>query len=162
MSDFGRSNQESVHLTSFPEPVSGVDLTEEERYDWERMLSLRQLVAKALEEARETKRIGSSLESMVTIDAPEELARIISAMEDPEGFFIVSRLEIRNTGAAGVQTDEEGELSGVRVTVSRAQGSKCPRCWIWSPEIGTDQTHPDVCPRCAGVLAESGIAPTNT
>ncbi|MBM3299397.1 MAG: isoleucine--tRNA ligase, partial [Deltaproteobacteria bacterium] len=162
MFDLDEGKHESVHLTSFPAPVPGVELTQDESDNWERMLPLRQLVAKALEEGRSSKLIGSSLEAMVRIEAPEEFTRTISAMEDPEGFFIVSQLEIVSTGPCPEQTDEKAALADVRVTVSRADGSKCPRCWIWSPAIGSNPNHPDVCPRCAGVLGESGAAVTNT
>ena len=81
------------------------------------------------------------------------------SVDDPEGFFIVSALEVRPTGTAPESEVDRGDLAGVRVEVSVAGGGKCPRCWTWSPVIGTDSDYHEVCPRCARVLRESGISP---
>jgi len=51
--------------------------------------------------------------------------------------FIVSQVEV----TVG------GELS---VSVAAAEGAKCPRCWKFSTNPGTD----DLCPRCASVIAK--------
>jgi isoleucyl-tRNA synthetase len=115
-------------------------------------------VSKALEEARAAKTIGSSLEAKVSIEAPEKIAMLLKIMEDPEGFFIVSQLEIRENVGTKDTLDEKSALEDVKVVVGHADGAKCPRCWVWSTEIGTNVQHPDVCPRCARVLMESGIA----
>jgi isoleucyl-tRNA synthetase len=144
----------SVHLASFPEPIAEAQLTDEERGRWETMLALRQQVSKALEESRAAKAIGSSLEAKVLIQAPDTVVATISGLEDPEGFFIVSQLEAQSTGPA-TTTDEEQPLA--QVTVSRAEGGKCPRCWMWKLDAGTDDTYPDVCARCARMLKESGV-----
>ncbi|HMK34129.1 MAG TPA: isoleucine--tRNA ligase [Desulfomonilaceae bacterium] len=148
----------SVHLSAFPEPIEEVLLTDEERGRWDIMLALRQQVSKALEESRAAKTIGSSLEAQVLIQTPEEVVRMISAMQDPEGFFIVSQLEIQSTGPAA--SADQVSQPAAQVTVSRAQGGKCPRCWTWNTQTGTDETYRDVCPRCAGVLKESGVEVT--
>ncbi len=127
------------------------------------MSALRQEVYKALEEARASRRIGSSLEAKVTIQAPDQVANSILAMEDPEGFFIVSQLEVKATGTPSDEASEDDNaLAGVEINVSRAEGGKCPRCWTWNPQIGSDEAYPAVCPRCAGVLRESGIAITES
>jgi len=154
----GREKSSSVHLSAFPEPSATPWLTEEDRSNWETMIALRQNVSKALEEARASKVIGSSLEAKVLIEAPEEVARIVAANEDPEGFFIVSRLEVKVGAEVAAASEEDGALAGVNITVSRAEGTKCPRCWVWSPQIGSEPAHPDVCPRCARVLKETAFA----
>jgi isoleucyl-tRNA synthetase len=147
----------SVHLASFPEPIPGVEMTETERSQWEKMLALRQEVSKALEEARAAKLIGSSLEAKVLIEAPQAVAEAMSQIEDPEGFFIVSQLDVVTVTASVEENPAEGALAGVRVTVSRSDGAKCPRCWMWTQDVGESKDYPDVCLRCAGVLKESGI-----
>ncbi len=149
----------SVHMTTFPSPVEGIGLTDEDRESWNSMAALRQEVSKALEESRAAKVIGSSLEAMVVIHAPKTLGQTIGSMEDPEGFFIVSQLEVRESDEAAAPAEEDGNLPGVSIEVKKAQGDKCPRCWVWTPQIGSDATFPDVCPRCARVLRESGVTP---
>ncbi len=147
----------SVHMTGFPNLVEGVSLTDEERLRWDSMAALRQEVSKALEESRAAKLIGSSLEASVVIHAPEALAQTIRSMEDPEGFFIVSQLQVQGTDDPAAPTDGSNDLPGVRIEVKKAEGDKCPRCWVWSPQLGSDRDYPEVCPRCAGVLRESGM-----
>jgi isoleucyl-tRNA synthetase len=43
------------------------------------------------------------------------------------------------------------------IAVFKARGEKCERCWKYDTAIGTDKTHPTVCPRCAAVL-NSGVS----
>jgi isoleucyl-tRNA synthetase len=145
----------SVHLTSFPELIPDVALADDERLRWEKMLSLRQFVSKALEEARAQKHIGSSLEARVTIEAPKEIVEWARATEDPEGFFIVSQLETVVRDSARTWDSDEEMLSEVTVTVSRADGTKCSRCWMWTQDVGTDKNYPEICARCAGVMEEN-------
>jgi isoleucyl-tRNA synthetase len=40
------------------------------------------------------------------------------------------------------------------IVVSKAQGTKCERCWKYDTGVGKDAAHPTVCPRCAEVLSE--------
>ena len=147
-------NQSSVHLTCFPDTIEGVTLTKEQRSQWNDMLALRQEASKALEEARASKAIGSSLEAKLIISGPTDFIQKVQDMEDREGFFIVSQVELESKNIEAKASDDADPLVGVEVAVVRAQGAKCPRCWIWSSNIGTDSRYPDVCPRCATVLVE--------
>ncbi len=142
----------SVHTASFPEPVGGVDLNAEENAGWEEILTVRQVASKALEEARAARIIGSSLEACLSIKAPARIVDRIARMQDPNGFFIVSGLEIEATSGDSSGENTEEAASAVVVQVVRAEGSKCPRCWMWTTDVGSDTTHPDVCARCAAVL----------
>lgn len=141
----GESKPESVHLTEFPEPFDSKSISEFDVASWDRLVSLRQDVSKALEESRASKLIGSSLEAKVEIRSQKDVLESIKTMDDPEGFFIVSQLV-----TTPVSNDEPTEI-----TVYKAEGSKCPRCWIWSTKIGISHRNPDVCPRCALVLEDA-------
>jgi len=149
------SAPDSVHLASFPAPVAGIELTAEERSRWDAMLLVRQQVSKTLEESRAAKIIGSSLEAKVVIEAPDSLVEMISHMEEPKDFFIVSQLELKPNGPAPEEAGEESKISGLEITVSRAEGEKCPRCWVRSVDIGSSKDYPEVCARCARVLVQS-------
>jgi isoleucyl-tRNA synthetase len=50
-------------------------------------------------------------------------------------------------------TDREGQLA---VSVERARGAKCERCWTYSENVGKLPAHPAVCERCAAVLEGLG------
>ena len=36
----------------------------------------------------------------------------------------------------------------IAIEVSKAEGTKCVRCWNYSYSVGTDKTHPLICDRC--------------
>ena len=137
----------SVHLAAFPEPLFSKSLSEFDTALWDGMVSLRQEVSKALEEARASKLIGSSLEAKVQINANADIVNSVRQIDDAEGFFIISQLSL-------LEMAEDGPTE---IIVSKAQGSKCPRCWIWSTEIGSDEPGHEVCPRCASVLEQSNM-----
>ena len=44
--------------------------------------------------------------------------------------------------------------NGWQISVSKAAGAKCPRCWRWQADVGSHATHPDLCGRCARVVTE--------
>jgi len=43
-------------------------------------------------------------------------------------------------------------VPGLRLRIERAAGEKCPRCWNIR-RLGVDTRHPELCERCAGVVA---------
>ncbi len=121
---------------------------------WDKILEVRYEVAKALEQARREKVIGSSLDAHVELYPSAEWRQFVDSLESEwPTLFIVSRVTIHAEG-----TEREGvsfvseELPGFAVKVSQAPGHKCERCWNYSEEIGHDTEHATVCPRCAGVL----------
>ena len=40
------------------------------------------------------------------------------------------------------------------VTVDRATGTKCERCWNYSTHVGESERYPTVCERCVEALEE--------
>ena len=44
------------------------------------------------------------------------------------------------------------DVPGVGVLIELASGEKCVRCWKVLPEVGTLETFPDLCHRCANVV----------
>ena len=140
--------QESVHLANFParEEVAA-PLADEAKADWDRLLALRPEVLKALEEARQSKLIGSGLEAQVKIAADgETLVLLERNAEQLKALFIVSQVALeRGAPASG------GPL---QVQVAKAAGRKCERCWNYSEQVGCDSRYPTVCERCSAVLRE--------
>ena len=61
--------------------------------------------------------------------------------------FSVSQIDL--------QLDAFSCRSAWTITVSKAEGAKCARCWIFKNDIGADSRWPEVCKRCADVLAEA-------
>ena len=132
---------ESVMLTNYPEPNDMYDnkeLTEK----WNKIIKLKDIVAKELENARAEKKIGNSLNAKITIYAEGEQYKFIKEnLELLQTVFIVSALEVEENARK-----DEVKLG---VKVEQAPGEKCERCWMYSETVGEDKEHPTICHRCS-------------
>ena len=118
---------------------------------WDRIHALRDNVQKALEEARNAKVIGASLEAKVTLFATGNTYDFLCSVKDSlTNVFIVSEVKLSNEGEGSFK----GSFEGVSVSVEKADGHKCERCWKYTDDIGSDPAHPDICARCAKVVSE--------
>ena len=142
--------EESVQLTDMPQAEDLGDVAEALRERFSRLMLVRDDVLKALEEARNAKVIGKSLEAKVTVALPEKMAGILTADDiDYAQFFIVSKFQ---EGEEGKLSSEALQLDYATVLVEKADGEKCDRCWTISESVGTDADHPELCSRCADVV----------
>ena len=133
-------NVESVMLTYYPEVNPEYDNKELEAM-WNKIIKLKENVAKKLEEARTAKIIGHSLNAKVIMSAKansEEFVFLKENMNLLMTVFIVSGLEI-----------VEGEPD---IKVEIADGEKCERCWMYSTTVGEDKENPTICHRCSEAL----------
>lgn len=141
----------SVHLDRFPQLDDALlDPALEARFD--QLLAVRGEAAKILEQARSAKLIGSGLEAKLLLAVEPGSLHDLLQQEAAElaSLFIVSQAELVDNLAEGVRSEA---LPGLTIRVERAAGEKCPRCWNYSTGIGTNATHPGLCPRCADALA---------
>ena len=132
---------ESVMLTDFPEPNAQYD-NAELMEKWDRIIKLKDIVAKELENARANKTIGHSLNAKVTIYAEDSQYNFIKEnLELLQTVFIVSKLEVKENARK-----DEVKLG---VKVEQAPGQKCERCWMYSETVGEDKENPTICHRCS-------------
>ncbi|WP_172369755.1 isoleucine--tRNA ligase [Sporosarcina jiandibaonis] len=142
--------EESVQLTDMPESMDLGAKAEQLEERFATLMLVRDDVLKALEVARNDKGIGKSLEAKVTVFVPEALNDIFKADDiDYAQFFIVSKFI---EGDALSAPENALKLDTVSVLVEKADGEKCDRCWTISETVGEDETHPEVCTRCAEVV----------
>ena len=139
-----------MHLAELPS-AKGLKKTPEgialER-DWSLLFAIRDVVLQELEKARVEKIIGSSLEARVRVLVGKETYERLKKYESQLRFiFIVSQVEF----GAG---DEDYEKVTASVTVERADGQKCERCWNYSTHVGELSKYPTVCERCVEALEE--------
>lgn len=145
--------EESVQLTDMPEvkEYKNVEALEEK---WNAFLKLRADVLKALEEVRNKKIIGKSLEAKVTLYVTEKTGKLLdSIQENVKQLFIVSDFEVAGTYADAPEDALKLETSAIVIT--KAEGEKCERCWTVTPDVGKDHDHKTLCPRCAQVIREN-------
>ena len=135
---FGEAD--SVHLQDFPaiDPAWG-----DSSLAW-KIAELRKKrgdVTAELEASRRAGLIKSSLQAAV------KLGPTLRASMDEAGwaeFCIVSQASFLSADAVEA------------VSVTKADGEKCARCWRVLPEVGGDPRHPALCLRCADAVA-SGL-----
>lgn len=139
---------ESVHLVEFSQEIrkhEGPDLLQ--RWKW--FEEIREKVSKTLEESRSKREIGSSLEAGIRLSAGGKAFEYLKSFSDDlRTLFIVSEVILAEAAESA-----EGDLD---VTVSRAPGEKCERCWNYSATVGSHQDLPTICSRCHAVLREMG------
>ncbi|NMA63834.1 MAG: isoleucine--tRNA ligase [Syntrophomonadaceae bacterium] len=144
----------SVQMTDWPR-VNEQYLDPELEERGERMLKAREVVAKALEMARQQKIIGHSLGAAVIIYADDEWRALLESVADLSGIFIVSRAEVQPADSRSDDSLALETVPGLWVSVAAAPGEKCERCWIISPEVGQDDEHVTLCRRCVSVVADT-------
>ncbi|MGE5415513.1 MAG: isoleucine--tRNA ligase [Acidobacteriota bacterium] len=145
------NDPDSVQMADWP-TVDEVLLDEALESKWDKILAARSVVSKALEEARRNKVIGISLAARVTIAADEEWLTILNSTQELDKIFIVSEVELTGFSQAGSDHIGLEDTPGLAVKVEQAQGDKCERCWVYSPEVGKNAEHSTLCPRCLGVV----------
>ncbi|MDR1124516.1 MAG: isoleucine--tRNA ligase [Deltaproteobacteria bacterium] len=141
---------------ALPEPdLSSFRFDAEERRNWEKLLGIRSEVSRAIEPLRKSGAVGHTLDTAITLYADDKLKAALESLHtDLRAVFIVSRFELKPFSQAPADAVAAEEVEGLKISVAKAEGEKCARCWIYSEEIGKDARYGDVCPRCASVLHE--------
>ena len=137
--------EESVHLSDMPKVV---DVDEELLEKWNTFMNLRDDVNRALEQARNEKVIGKSLEAKVVIGSNESFntAEFLQQFNDLQQLFIVSQVEVKDKVNDGVSY-QYGDIH-----IKHAEGEKCERCWNYTEELGSVGELEHLCPRCQEVV----------
>jgi isoleucyl-tRNA synthetase len=144
---------ESVHMALFSEEKElRADIASKQVALWELLSKVRGEVLKALEAARNEKKINSGLEARVLLNAELELkAKLKQYLPLLPGLFIVSQVDFLTAGTGDYRSDA---IPGLEVTIQKAEGAKCERCWNYSTHVGENKRYPTICERCTQVLSE--------
>jgi isoleucyl-tRNA synthetase len=150
----GAGEPGSVHIALFPEETElRTGIAPEKANAWELLAKVRGEVLKALEAARnEKKLINSGLEAKVLLNADLELkAKLKQYLPQLPGLFIVSQVELMSAGTGEFRSEV---VPGLEISVQKAEGKKCDRCWNYSVHVGENSRYPTVCERCSEAIAE--------
>lgn len=132
---------EHVIYNSMPKPVP-VSVESGFTETWDRIHTLRDDVKKAMETLIKDKTIKSSLEAKVVLTADgADLAFLNAVSGELAAAFIVSAVEVH-----------QGSQDGIQISIEKAEGEKCERCWSISKSVGEDTEHPALCARCREIL----------
>jgi isoleucyl-tRNA synthetase len=102
-------------------------------------------VNERLEDLRQQKTIGQSLDAKVVITGSSEnpeFARLQKYTNDLPELFILSQVTL-------IESSKSSELN---VKVDHADGVRCPRSWRWVPKLVETKNWGAVSPRCAEIL----------
>ena len=128
-------------------------ISAEEKARWEMIVQLRNEITRAIEPERKNGVLGHSLDSRITVFAPEELLREIKIEEHYlRETFIVSQILLDDAKNAPQTSYQGQEMEEIRILVETAKGEKCARCWTFSENLGSNPEHPQACPRCTQIL----------
>ncbi len=131
----GQPTRTSIHVQEFPQ-TRATDRKAIEQIT--ELLRLRGIIGQAIEQARQEKVIGNTLEARVVLNSDSDITQKIPK-EELEEFFILSDLTIH-------------EAKEATASVTKTPYEKCARCWRHRPSVGTSKAHPDLCDRCESVV----------
>jgi isoleucyl-tRNA synthetase len=148
-----KDKETSVHMAKFPD-IHGAYIDEPLAGKWEKLLEIRGEATKALEKARIEKQIGHPLSASVSISVPEGLYdTLLPYVKELKSLLIVSEaLLLKDEKPENAFKSEE--IEGLFIKVEPASGHKCERCWVHHPDVGADEQHPAICPKCLDALKE--------
>lgn len=145
----------SIHLSTF-ESVPQEWRDEDLALRWSNVARVRRAVLGGLEQARNARLIGSSLQA-------HPVVFVSSAIINALGEYNLADICI--TSALTLSSDSPpcdvffiAEDPDIKVSVCIAEGEKCQRCWKVLPDVG-QHSHQAVCARCDDVLAQVPVEP---
>jgi len=145
---------ESVHLSLFPVEKSQYVLPEDAVTAWDELLRMRGVVSRVLEETRRQGVIGSSLEAAVELTPGNaQVEKVLKRYEAQLPWvFIVSKCSVGSVSEKAASNEDR-----LLVSVERAPGTKCVRCWNYRETVGQSAAHPSICERCEAQLKTAGL-----
>ena len=114
--------------------------------DFDKLLALREQMAKVLEPMRANGVIGAALDAEITVSASPELASRWTPLAEELRFLFISG----DVTVTAVNADE------VFVMAQPTSKEKCVRCWHRRADVGADASHPELCTRCVSNIEGVG------
>ncbi|HEY9255043.1 MAG TPA: isoleucine--tRNA ligase [Stenotrophomonas sp.] len=114
--------------------------------DFDKLLALREQVAKVLEPMRANGAIGAALEAEITVAADAVSAARWQPLADELRFLFISG----DVSVTPASTDD------IYVSAQPTSKTKCVRCWHHRADVGADPRHPELCARCASNVEGPG------
>ncbi|WP_428617175.1 isoleucine--tRNA ligase [Shewanella sp.] len=123
---------------------------------WTNLITVRDEVNKAIEQARREQRVGGSLEAEVTLYADDSLTESLALLGDELRFVLLtSNTQIAPLASAGDDAVAT-ELAGLKLLVAKTEAAKCDRCWHHREDVGQVAEHPLLCTRCVTNIEGDG------
>ncbi len=115
--------------------------------DFERLLELREQVAKVLEPMRAAGTIGAALEAEITLRCNAADHAWLAPLADELRFLLIS---------GDVTVVEDAGAGAIVVEAVPTTRAKCVRCWQHRGDVGLAVAHPQLCARCESNIEGPG------
>ena len=144
------ADSECVLFNDIPDYRTELALSDEELFRWGLLVSLRDGVNKALENARAAGVFKKAQDTELTISVAEEKDAEFLHSANLAALCIVSKVTVTTDSIEGEQVEDC--LIPCTIAVKVSEAPKCPRCWNHDEHIGAPGHHAELCDRCAAVL----------
>src|SRR5690606_24134329 len=115
--------------------------------DFERLLDLRDDVAKVLEPMRAAGEIGSAPDAETSLGSNADARTWLAPVVDEWRVLLISG-DVVGADADGSQ--------GIAASAAPTSKVKCVRCWQRRADVGSDPAHPEICARCVSNVEGPG------
>ena len=140
---------ESVFLATWYKELTA--LTEENSYDtvfWDSVFAVRDEVAKVLEVLRNDGKIKGGLTAEVQLYVSSELHEILDKLGDELRFILITSSAQLLPMSDKPNAIADSAIPGLAIVAGASGDKRCERCWHQRPEVGHDESHPELCGRC--------------
>jgi isoleucyl-tRNA synthetase len=143
----------SVHLLDWPRKNPEFGQAGKEKNINELLKPIIELiptVTKALEAKRAAGEIGSSFDAKINLLTKAQSWRkyLESLQVDLTEIFKVSQVAVVNIDAFASELIVDPNYPEIAISVEKAEGQKCERCWNYSGSVGKNQEHGSLCDKC--------------
>lgn len=112
-------------------------------------------IRKQMEQMRNDKIIGSSLDAEVDIYCEDKIYQALKELGDELRFvFITSYARIHPIDKK--TSDSVATIEGIFIKVTQSEYKKCVRCWHHRADVGKNTQHPELCGRCVENIVGEG------
>lgn len=124
---------------------------------WQTLLQVRSETNKVIEQARVKNYIGDSLEACITLYAETDLAVLLRELGNELYYVLLtSSAVVADYANAGDDAEECQGVKGLKISLTKADGVKCQRCWHYRTDTNQYTDYPKICGRCVLNLTGPG------
>ncbi len=125
---------------------------------WHQVLSVKDAANQVMEQARKDGELGGSLEASIELYASESLYNVLVKLEDELRFVLITSGATLTKVDSAPEGAKETSVDGLWLTVGKASGEKCVRCWHHREDVGSHEGHEALCGRCVTNIEGEGEA----
>jgi isoleucyl-tRNA synthetase len=92
-----------------------------------------------------------SVPAPITVSPPQHQSNRIDELRY---LFLASQVELIDDAIKLAELQHQTTVEGGKIGVVNADGTKCDRCWNYSPTVGQNSEHPVICDRCVDALSD--------